>query len=198
MKRDPAPTKRKHHHGDLRPALINAGLNLLDSGGIEAVTIRACARAAGVSHAAPVNHFADLKALLTALAIHCMAEFEATNRAAANGGANSRAAIEAIFAASLDYAEVHPHRYRLMFRADLLNAANPDLMAQSQAVLDIVNAAACDLPPPGRASRETLIVAICSMMHGYVSMRIDGNFEVLPDERTGEPRYLAMLDALLE
>lgn len=197
MNRDPAPTKRNRHHGDLRAALIAAGLDLLDTDGIDAVTIRACARAVGVSHAAPVNHFPDLRALLTALALHCMTRFEAANRAAAAAADSPRGKVEAIFAASLAFAEAHPHRYRLMFRADLLAAQEPAFQAQSQAVVDVVSGAASGLAPPRGASRETLMVAICSLIHGYVSMRIDGNFEVLPDEVTGRPRYLAMLDTLL-
>lgn len=60
--------KKNHHHGDLREALINAGIELLNEGGLSALTLRKCAAKAGVSHAAPAHHFEGLPGLLQAIA----------------------------------------------------------------------------------------------------------------------------------
>lgn len=60
----PAP----YHHGDLRNALIKAGLAILAEEGVDALSLREVARRAGVSHAAPYRHFADKDALLAAIA----------------------------------------------------------------------------------------------------------------------------------
>ncbi len=60
--------KKTHHHGDLREALISAGISLLNEGGLSALTLRKCAAKAGVSHAAPAHHFAGLPGLLQAIA----------------------------------------------------------------------------------------------------------------------------------
>ena len=49
-------------------ALVEAGLALLAEGGVAALTLRAAARRAGVTHAAPYRHFADKEALLAAVA----------------------------------------------------------------------------------------------------------------------------------
>ncbi|NRB03591.1 MAG: TetR family transcriptional regulator, partial [Rhodobacteraceae bacterium] len=57
-----------YHHGDLRAALIEAGLQELEATGTEAFSLRKVARRAGVSHAAPAHHFGDVTGLLTALA----------------------------------------------------------------------------------------------------------------------------------
>ena len=59
---------RPYHHGDLRRALLDAAQRRLESAGLEAVSIRACARDTGVSGAAPIHHFGSLKGLLSALA----------------------------------------------------------------------------------------------------------------------------------
>jgi len=53
-----------YHHGDLRAACIDAGVQLVEEGGPEAVTIRGVARLAGVSHQAPLHHFRDRDELL--------------------------------------------------------------------------------------------------------------------------------------
>ena len=61
-------SESSYHHGDLRNALLNAAEQLLREQGPEALTLRACARQAGVSHAAPAHHFGNIAGLLTALA----------------------------------------------------------------------------------------------------------------------------------
>src|SRR5437870_13854777 len=58
---------KPYHHGDLRHALIQAGLELLSEGGASALDLRKVARRAGVSHAAPYRHFADKQALIAAI-----------------------------------------------------------------------------------------------------------------------------------
>lgn len=57
-----------YHHGDLRTALIAAARHILETEGREALSLRAAARAAGVSQAAPYHHFASKEALLAAIA----------------------------------------------------------------------------------------------------------------------------------
>lgn len=58
---------KAYHHGDLRNALIQAGLELLTEGGAATLDLRKVARKAGVSHAAPYRHFADKQALIAAI-----------------------------------------------------------------------------------------------------------------------------------
>ena len=61
-------SKTGYHHGDLRAALIDAGLQLTRAGGPEALTIREATRRVGVSPNAAYRHFADREALLSAVA----------------------------------------------------------------------------------------------------------------------------------
>ncbi|BDB45285.1 MULTISPECIES: TetR/AcrR family transcriptional regulator [Mycobacterium] len=63
-----ATAKTGYHHGDLRTALIDAGLALTRTGGPEALTIREATRRVGVSPNAAYRHFADREALLSAVA----------------------------------------------------------------------------------------------------------------------------------
>jgi AcrR family transcriptional regulator len=61
-----------YHHGNLREALIEAGLATARAEGPEAVVIRVATRAAGVSPNAAYRHFADRDELLGAVATRCM------------------------------------------------------------------------------------------------------------------------------
>jgi len=60
--------QKKYHHGDLKNALINAGIAILAEEGAGALSLRKVARRAGVSHAAPYAHFADKQTLIAAIA----------------------------------------------------------------------------------------------------------------------------------
>lgn len=60
---------QSYHHGDLQDALIRTARKLLEKEGLEALSLRGVARAAGVSPAAPYHHFADKHALLNAVAV---------------------------------------------------------------------------------------------------------------------------------
>ena len=62
------PRRSRYHHGNLREALIEATLKLVEEGGIENVSVREAAKRAGVSPGAPFRHFPDRKALMTAVA----------------------------------------------------------------------------------------------------------------------------------
>lgn len=64
-----SPIPRGYHHGDLRAALLAAGLELARSGGVDAVTVREVTRAAGVSPSAAYRHFADHRSLVVAVAL---------------------------------------------------------------------------------------------------------------------------------
>ena len=58
---------KKYHHGDLKNALIQAGVTILSKEGIGGLSLRKVAQQAGVSHAAPYAHFTDKQALIAAI-----------------------------------------------------------------------------------------------------------------------------------
>lgn len=59
---------RRYHHGDLRNALIDAGVELAREGGPDAIVLREAARRVGVSPNAAYRHFADLTDLVDEVA----------------------------------------------------------------------------------------------------------------------------------
>src|SRR4029077_9790858 len=102
--------KRSYHHGDLPATLLQAAGKMLEKEGVEALTVRALTRRAGVSHAAPYRHFPDRESLLAALAAEGFAMLGKAQRDAAAAG-GLRGMGEAYVRFALD----HPQRFRLMF-----------------------------------------------------------------------------------
>lgn len=107
---------RPYHHGDLRHALIEAALAIIDREGIEALTIRRLARAVGVSHAAPAHHFADKTAIVMAVATEGFRIFgDHLEHAQPDLNAGTAGRLVAIGRAYCRFAWDHPAYYRIMF-----------------------------------------------------------------------------------
>jgi AcrR family transcriptional regulator len=104
-----------YHHGDLREALIRAGIEILEEKGLAALTLRETARRAGVSHAAPYHHFADKNSLLAGIA-HRGFEIQREEMAqSAKGSSRATDGLQAYGMIYAIFAQRHPALFRLMY-----------------------------------------------------------------------------------
>jgi AcrR family transcriptional regulator len=117
-----APKKRTaaYHHGNLRAALIDAGLGLIQEKGIRALTLREIGARLGVSRSAAYRHFADKSALLEAIAEAGFIEFaEAQERAKRRAAPNFTARLAAMGEAYVRFANRRRAHFEVMFSAPL-------------------------------------------------------------------------------
>ncbi|TNE59181.1 MAG: TetR/AcrR family transcriptional regulator [Sphingomonadales bacterium] len=190
--------KKPFHHGNLKAVLLEAALDILDATGPDSITIREVARRAGVSHAAPANHFQGLRSLLTELTVQLFGQLAV--RIERGRTDIKRPGIDnvRIFATSLiEFGLEHPARYRMLWRRDLTDNDDTRLTAAMDRIYDalieeILRLRHVNLPDP-----HTLAIGLWSLAHGYVSMRLDGNFEAVDDAVSGAPRDNAMIDMFL-
>lgn len=130
---------RRYHHGDLRHALIQAGLELLAEGGSTTLDLRKVARKAGVSHAAPYRHFADKQALIVAITeegFHQLAQRAQEMVQAAPDDALAQ--LQAVALAYVRFAEENPWLMREMFSGITIEReAHADLYHASKTVYAI-------------------------------------------------------------
>src|ERR1700727_905104 len=125
----------------LRDRLVDAGVELVTSGGTAAVSLREIARRAGVSHGAPRRYFPTHLELLSAVARRGFARLGATRRGAAAGSAEDpRARLAALGRAYLDFAASNCGMYELMFRHDLLESGRLGLREVSVPLFRMVTA----------------------------------------------------------
>ncbi|QLY29140.1 TetR/AcrR family transcriptional regulator [Nocardia huaxiensis] len=172
------PTKDRYHHGDLREELLRASLQLIESEGLAAVSLRKVAREAGVSPGAPYHHFADRSALLAALSNR---GFEHLRDRMAAARATSGSPMETLVAmgeAYVRFAREQPAYFRLMFRPELSQPEkNPDTEGagdQAFALLEeTVTEATADGVLPA-ADTETFTLAWWALAHGLASLELDG------------------------
>ena len=170
---------KPYHHGDLKTALLTEGERILESEGIQALTLRAAARGVGVSHAAPQKHFGDLTGLLSDLAADGHRRFGAVlAEAVASAGDDPRAKLRAMGRAYVTFARDHPGLFTLMFRSERLDAQRPALkeaiIAQRQALRDAVVTAT----GAGEEARPELVAAKATagwaLVHGYAMLMLEG------------------------
>lgn len=166
-----------YHHGNLRESLLQAAESVLAERGVQGITLRDVAKAAGVSHAAPYHHFASLNDLLAAVAER---GFVALGDAMAVASTVEDTA-ERLLQISLAYvncARARPAQFRLMF-SPLLTQGDPypALKAASERSFGLLLAAACAHDP---ANGPELALCGWSLSHGMGNLLIDGAFDKLP------------------
>ena len=172
-----AKPDKPRHHGDLKKALVEAGIELLLQGGVSALTLRKCAARAGVSHAAPAHHFNGIKGLQTAIATVGFTEFTATMiryRNAAPDDPFSR--LAAIARGYLAFARDNEAMATLMFMKDQVFFDDPELQAASDAAYRVL-AETCAPFEPGPGGPKATEVMIWSLVQGYASLTRTGQVD---------------------
>jgi AcrR family transcriptional regulator len=184
---------RPYHHGDLRRALIEAARRLLESEGPTALSLRAVAREAGVSPAAPYHHFKDKGELLDAVAQEGWQKLdEALGRAKADAP-SIRDAMIALGVAYVCFARDNPALYRVMYDTARDKEALPETMQDKEdsaycKVRSTLVEAGAD--PSQEVDLELATVAAWCAAHGLAEMRGFKQFETLKSQVGGETAFL--------
>jgi AcrR family transcriptional regulator len=149
---------------------------LVDSGGIDALSIREVARRAKVTHQAPYHHFKDRAAILAAIANEGFALLR-ESMITARDAAPVDQRIMGCGVGYFRFAVAHRAHFRIMFRSESHGPQQPELRAASIAALQIliecvVAAQAAKLAPAGDPT--PLVVTLWSAAHGLASLWVDG------------------------
>lgn len=124
-------TSKPHHHGNLREALIRAAIDIIETGGPDALTLRKCAALAGVSHAAPAHHFKGVFGLKAAVIAHGHQLFAATmNRHCKQAAPLPHDQLNAIAQGYIAFAREHDALFKFMFQP---HDYSPDMVDETTA-----------------------------------------------------------------
>ncbi len=186
--------RRGYHHGDLRRALVDAALRLIERDGPDALKLREAARRAGVSQAAPYRHFPNRRALLAAVAEEGFRLLAADMRVAADrcapGDVIGR--FRAVGLAYIAFARRHTAHFRVMFGRQLADRhAFPSVRDAASDSFRLLESAIADCQRAGFVAAtdpQRLAVAAWSMTHGLASLLVDDQLRGRGDD---EPDALA-------
>jgi AcrR family transcriptional regulator len=173
-----AAPARGYHHGDLRSALVGAAAELLERDGAEALSFRAVARAAGVSQAAPYNHFAGREELLATIAEQGFSALHAAQVAAAERAGAGASRVISLGMDYIAFAIAHPQLYRLMFGVGVANwCAYPAVADAKHRAFEPTRTVLADYlgVDTSPATREAAAHAGWGLVHGLAMLRLDGS-----------------------
>jgi AcrR family transcriptional regulator len=183
-----------YHHGNLREALVQAGLELLTEHGPAGLSLRGCAARVGVSHSAPKNHFPSLESLQAAIVAEgFLRQHAAMSDALASAGPAPGERILAACDGYLRFAEANPDLFRLMFSTDRWSRNHPEVREAADAACSVLREVAAamtaghgaDPMPPSTAE-----IMVRSFVHGFASLAINDQFRRAVEE-TGRTPSLA-------
>src|SRR5882672_498321 len=170
----------RYHHGALHEALLEAAEKVLERDGLQGLTLRAVAREAGVSHAAPTHHFGDLTGLISELAAIGFRMFNAAMNAAGNSETHPMMKGLASAKAYVAYAQAHPGMYGVMFRSARLDYSRPSLHEAAEASFAGLTRGV-GASRQEQISKESLsldqgaaIARAWSLVHGFTMLLLDG------------------------
>jgi AcrR family transcriptional regulator len=160
-----------------RVALLDAVRASIREDGLEHLTLRAVARRAGLSHAAPGKLFGDRRGLLTAFATAGYAKFADRLHAALDAATDGPDALRATGRAYVAFAVEEPEAFDLMFRLEHLHRRDPAFVRESTRAFGALRAALDRCVAEGGfdgVEPPTVLVGAWSLVHGLATLYADG------------------------
>lgn len=178
---------KPYHHGDLRRALIEAAERILENEGPSALSLRAVAREAGVSAAAPYHHFKDKNELLSAIAQEGFELLAQAMREKAATETDPRMRLNALGVGYVCFARTNPALYNLMYSASRerdQRTGGPFGLVKAA----MLEAGAGDI---GAADLELAQIAAWCTAHGLAEMAASREFEAAKARLGGDDAFFA-------
>ncbi len=198
-----------YQHGDLRRALVQAGLKLLGERGVAGLSLRAAAELAGVSHAAPYRHFRDKGALVAAIAEEGFTLLTRSMRdeIAAAGSRDVFAKLGAAGRGYVTFALRHPGYFRTIFGEKIwpnVSDADPgrvSLRVAGEEAYGVLRGLVETGVREGRMRAgdvDQIALAAWALVHGLALLIIDGQLAGLADTDLAVRGLTDALLAMLE
>lgn len=172
--------KQGYHHGNLRQALVEASLKLIEAKGPTGFTLSEAAREAGVTPAAVYRHFDGREDLIAEAARQGYEIFaDLMDYAFAEGQPSALAAFEATGRAYLAFARKYPGHYVAMFESGISIQRTPELAAAANRAMGVLHKAAQllsqHIPEDRRPPPQMFSAHIWALSHGVVELFARGS-----------------------
>lgn len=169
--------KSAYHHGSLPEALLDAAENILVSEGLDKLSLRSIAKLAGVSHAAPKNHFNNLTGLLSALAARGYRRFGKEIFARVENTPHCQNKFSQVGLAYIIFARDNPELFLLMFRSQSLDYERPELKEASDKTFSVLSENSKNKITTEQS--QSAVIKPWALVHGFAMLMIDGQLGVV-------------------
>jgi AcrR family transcriptional regulator len=168
--------KKSYHHGNLAESLLDAVDELATKFGLEAVTLRACAKLVGVSPSSAFRHYTDKRALLTAFATKALKQLSDAMKAAKRDAyENQTDAFMAVGLSYIEFALEKPAFFRAMWREETIYTDDEDYVNATRQLSEHLRGGFAQTihdNDPDRFSAQEILA--WSAVHGLASLFVDG------------------------
>lgn len=170
---------KTYHHGDLKNALIKAGVEILSREGVGGLSLRKVAQRAGVSHNAPYSHFPDKQSLIAAISTEGFKQlYDELDAAISSYPDDPKRQLQEGAWAYVQFAMNNTDTFKIMFSGVLEKEKEYPAFVEIayktfDRVVDVVRtcqeAALLRSAPP-----EIIAVTVWGQIHGIVSLMLEG------------------------
>jgi AcrR family transcriptional regulator len=175
-------TMSTYHHGNLRSALVEAGIALLEQGNNADFSLREAARAVGVTVNASYRHFSTKDELMCAIAAEGFRRFSLALLKGAGTGKDARKRLLGSGRAYVQFARQHPALFRLMFSRFSAGQKGEELSEAAQLAYHPLKSAMATLLQQDINSSAVALASIraWSAAHGLAFLILDGQISDPP------------------
>ena len=171
--------RKNYHHGDLKNALIKAGIQILSKDGLVGLSLRRVAKKAGVSHTAPYAHFADKQALVAAISTEGYHQlYEQLTAAVETNHSNPQNLLFEVGWAYAQFALKDPELFKVMFSGVIEQEKDyPDFREISQKNFQLLLGIVKTYQETGLLAPEPadlVAVRLWSLVHGFIMLLLEG------------------------
>ena len=197
-------TNKTYHHGDLKNALIEAGVEILASEGLSGLSLRKVAKQAGVSHSAPYAHFEDKQALVAAISTQGHIRiYEQISKIVERYPDDPTHQLVESACAYLDFGLDEPDLFRITFSGVLEGEREyPALVEMTVKNFEAVRRIAAHCQEDGvfgPGADDIIALSVWSAVHGLISLLQQGQVSSnLLDRYTPRELLLSSLDQLIQ
>lgn len=168
--------KSSYHHGNLAESLLDAVDEIASKFGLEAVTLRACAKLVGVSPSSAFRHYSDKRTLMTAFAARALAKLsDAMAASQATAKKHEKNAFAAVGLTYIEFALDHPAFFRAMWNDETVYASADNYVEAANRLSAHLKGGFADTiedSDPNSFSSEELLA--WSSVHGLANLFVDG------------------------
>jgi AcrR family transcriptional regulator len=173
------PKKKTYHHGDLKNALIKAGVDILAKDGVSGLSLRKVAKKAGVSHTAPYAHFTDKQALIAAISTEGFRQlYERVSSVAEEYKTEPSRQLVEVAWAYVQFALDDRDRFKVMFSGVLEKEKEyPEFVKESQRNFQLVKMVVEANQSAGvlrSGPSDLMALSAWGIIHGFIMLLLEG------------------------